>query len=268
MTLPDVLYLESIRYYKQAPTRRLPLGRKFARLKFDYELWGVSRPTHNGDRPGTLGLPQTIKVLEPVGMPITRAWAAYWADLFSLQHFGRIYQGLTKVNREYINNALLGATVGWRAVTNKHGWDDGYAEYWTGQNAGKPPMQQETITFGGAVVELVTGQKIRKGGKDVYEVYTLDGNANPPDASVVNQFTSPWAVVMGNVSRREKILDGAGKWTGKWIEDFVDPWPQLPTGVPIPFMGKGPRNYIAAERVQLLPDGAEVPSPYHKSWIV
>jgi hypothetical protein len=196
-------------------------------------------------------------------MPITESWAIYWADLFSLQHYRKLYEALTRQQRDYINNALLGATVGWRAVTNKHGHDDGYREYWTNQNEGAGPMQQETITFGGAVVELVTGKQIRRGGQDVYEIYTLDGNKEPPSALDVNQFTAPWAVCYGNISRREKILDSKGKWTGKWNERIVIHWPQLPTGVPIPFMGDGPTNYIEAGWFEMLPDNAPVPKPVY-----
>ena len=244
-------------------TRRLPSGRKFGRLKFDFQRYGVSRPTRHGHGPATLGKPQTIKVLYPVGMPMTFKWQMYWADLFSLEHYRRLYRDLSRGERDFINNALLGATEGWRAVTNHHGHNDGYAEYWTRQNEGKPPMQQETITFGGAVVELVTGQKVRKGGKDVYEVYTLDGNQDPPDALKVNQFTDPSRVCYGNISRREKLMDARGKWTGKWREDLVIHWPQLPTGVPICFMGVGPTNFIEAEWVEILPDNALVPKPVH-----
>lgn len=258
----------SIQVGKQAVTqppptvRRLPPGRKFGWIKSDFALYGLSRPSYKGDGPAVLGLPQTVKVLEPVGVPLTRPWQMYWADLFSLQHYQKLYPGLTRAEKAVINNALLGATVGWRAVTNKHGWDNGYAEYWTNQNSGAQPMQQETINFGCNVVELVTGKIERKGGKDVYRVYTLNGEEHPPDATKVNQFLTPWLVPYGNISRREKILDPrTQKWTGRWTENIVIHWPQLPSGVPIPFMGKWDQNFIISDRIKILPDNAPVPDP-------
>lgn len=239
---------------------RLPSGRKFARLKHDFELLGVSRPTRNGSANHVLGLPETIKALYPVSVPLREEWQYYAADLLSLSRFKKLYKELSKDQKEVIKVAFSSTYRGFRAFTNRFGPNNGYADYINGTNTGSEPIKQETINTGGNVVELL-GERIKLAGIYVYKVRILNIANKPPDPRTVE----PWLTVKATNSQREKILNGKGDWTGKWIEDVVHPFPQLQGwDVPVAWVGKGDFNYIAADRIDILPDASFVPSPYHK----
>lgn len=239
---------------------RLPSGRKFARLVHDYELYGVSRATWTEKGNSILGLPETIKVLYSEFVEMKESWQYFWVDLFSLSKFKLLYNELSEIDRNYINSAFKSATAGFRAFTNGRGWDNGYCDFINGVNLDSGPMQQETITCGGNIVEVI-GDKLRLAGSDVYKVRTLNGNKLPPNPLTVE----PWLVFTATISRREKILNSRGRWDGKsWKEDIVTPFPQLDgADVRIPFMGSEDFNYIRAERIRILPENSTIPSPYH-----
>ena len=169
-----------IRPVQAEPDDHLPSGRNFGYLLHDYDLYGLSRPSRNDAARSVNGLPETVKVLQPVFMPITEPWQYYWVDLFSLSLYDKLYKQLTNPERDEIKQAFRSVTKGDRAFTNRHGWDNGYADYINGENPGADPMEQETINCGGNVVELLS-DVIRIGGREVFEVATLDGNRPPPD---------------------------------------------------------------------------------------
>ncbi|MGZ9221236.1 MAG: hypothetical protein ACXW4Q_03945 [Anaerolineales bacterium] len=246
---------------RPAPDNQLPAGRRFGYLLHDYDLYGLSRPSRNRAPVSAQGLPETIKTVNPEFMPLTRQWQNYWVDLFSLSPYNKLYDGLTSAEKSIIKQAFKSVTKGNRAFTNRRGWDDGYADYINGVNTNASPMEQETINCGGNVVELLSGV-IRVGGKDVYQVLTLDGDQPPPDPLDINHGTAPWLIFKATISRRE----GYDKRTGKWArEDIVIPFDQLQNhDVPIPFMGKGSFNYIEAERIRVLPDSSPLPDPYRR----
>lgn len=246
---------------REQPTGPLPAGRKFGYLLHDYELHGVSRPTRNQAARHVSGLPETVKAVQPEFMPLTREWQWYWADLFSLSLFNRLYNALNDTEKAEIRLAFRSVTRGDRAFTNRHGWDNGRADYVNRVNLGSGPMAQETINCGGNVVELLS-DVIRVGGKDVYQVTTLDGNQPPPDPLVVNHKTTPWLVFRATTSRRENFDPDTGRWLR---EDIVIPFDQLRSrDVPIPFMGPGSFNYIEADRIRVLPESSPVPDPYRR----
>lgn len=238
---------------------RLPAGRKFARIHWNFEWSGVSRPTLDGSPNSVNGLPDTAKVLYPAFVDMTREWQWYWVDVFSLSRFGALYKDLSEMNKAYVRNAFKGVTVGWRAFTNRRSWNNGYADYVNGVNVNSDPMGQETINCGGNVVEVLS-DKVRLGGKDVYKVRTLDGTKKPPNPLEVNLAKTPWLVFEATISRREQVLVG-GSWDGKtWNERIEIGFPQLGgSPVPVPFMGKGDFNYLEAHRLEMLPDNALVP---------
>ncbi|HJR80837.1 MAG TPA: hypothetical protein VJ821_12240 [Anaerolineales bacterium] len=243
------------------PDDPLPPGRKFGYLLHDYELYGLSRPSRNKAARSALGLPETVKVVDPAFMPMTRAWQNYWADLFSLSRFDKLYSGLSLTEKDIINLAFKSVTKGNRAFTNRRGWDDGYADYINGVNTNADPMEQETINCGGNVVELLSNL-ISIGGKDAYQVVTMDGDQLPPNPLEVNHKTAPWLVFKAIISRRE----GYDPRTDEWArEDLAIPFDQLQGhDVPIPFMGKGSFNYMEAERIRVLPDRSPAPDPYRR----
>lgn len=244
-----------------APDEPLPAGRRFGYLLHDYDLYGLSRPSRNKAARSAQGLPETIKALDSTFMPLTKAWQIYWVDLFSLSRFDKLYSELNATEKSIINLAFKSVTKGNRAFTNRRGWDDGYADYINRVNVNADPMEQETINCGGNVVELLSGI-IRLGGKDVYQVATLDGDQPPPDPLEINHRTAPWLIFKATISRRE----GYDPRTGKWArEEIVIPFDQLQGyDVPIPFMGKGPFNYIEAERIRVLPDSSPLPDTYRR----
>lgn len=124
---------------------------------------------------------------------------------------------------------------------------------------GADPMDQETITTAGNIVELLS-DKTRKAGRDVYKVRTLDGTKPPPNIAQVNPYTEPWLFVKATISRREDYISKAKGWR---YEDKVIAFPQLDGPDCIAsFIGKGPENYIDANRISILPDSAVVPNPY------
>jgi hypothetical protein len=243
------------------PENQLPAGRKFGYLLHDYDLFGLSRPSRNKATRSAQGLPETIKVVNPAFMPLTRAWQKYWVDLFSLSLYNKLYDGLDATQKNIINLAFKSVTKGNRAFTNRRGWDDGYADYINGVNINASPMEQETINCGGNVVELLS-DIVRVGGKNVYQIVTLDGNQPPPNPLEVNHQTTAWLVFKAIISRREGFDPRTGKWAR---EDLAIPFDQLQShDVPIPFMGEGPFNYIEAERIRVLPDSSSVPDPYRR----
>jgi hypothetical protein len=250
-----------IRPVQMEPDGRLPPGRKFGFLLHDYDLYGFSRPSRNEAGRAALGPPQTAKVLQPVFMPITEPWQHYWADLFSLSLFDKLYNQLAGSDRDAIEQAFRSVTKGDRAFTNKHGWDNGYADYINGENTSADPMEQETINCGGNVVELLS-DVIQVGGRDAYQVATLDGSRPPPDPLVVNHCSTPWLIFKATISRREGFDPRTGHWAR---EDIVIPFAQLQShDVPIPFMGNGAWNYIDAGRIRVLPEASPLPDPYRR----
>lgn len=120
-------------------------GRKFGYLLHDYDPYGLSRPARNDAARSVVGLPETVKALQPVFMPITKRWRYYWVDLFSLRLYNKLFNQLTDPERDAIKQAFRSVTKGDRAFTNRHGWDDGYADYINGENPGADPTAQETI---------------------------------------------------------------------------------------------------------------------------
>ena len=246
---------------REQPADTLPAGRTFGYLLHDFDLYQLSRPSRNEAARHVSGLPETIKAVQPEFMRLTREWQWYWVDLFSLSLFNRLYDRLDAVEKEEIRLAFKGVTRGDRAFTNRRGWDRGYADYVNRVNLRAGPMAQETITCGGNVVELLSGV-MRVGGKDVYQVATLDGNQPPPDPLVVNHKTTPWLIFKATISRRENYNPDTNRWLR---EDIVIPFDQLRTrDVPIPFMGPSNSNYIEAERVRVLPESSPVPNPYRR----
>jgi hypothetical protein len=249
---------EIVNLYPSKP--HLPAGRKFGRIKHSYELYGVSRPTYNNASKSTLGLPETYKVVFPLFMDMTEDWQWYWVDVFSLSKYGMLYKNLSATRQEYIRTAFKSCTAGFRAFTNGTGWNNGYANYVNGINLDADPMKQETINTGGNVVELLS-EIIRIGGKNVYKIRALDGTLPPPNPILVNSTTTPWLVFKATISKRHSYNADTDTWAR---EDIVIPFGQMDgADVPIPFMADKSENYIEAKVIEVLPDNAVVPTPYH-----
>lgn len=115
----------------------------------DYDLYGLSRPSRNDAARSVNDLPETVKVLQPVFMPITEPWQYYWVDLFGLSLYDKLYRQLTNPETDEIKQAFRSVTKGDRAFTDRHGWDDGYADYINGENPGAGPWSRRRLIVAG-----------------------------------------------------------------------------------------------------------------------
>lgn len=215
----------------------------------NYERTGVSRPTQNSAPLSTLGLPDTVKTVQPTWVSLTEKLQRFWYNLL------KSYGPSTWTESQY-KNAWHSLTHGARAFTNKRGWNNGYRDFIWGINETAEPMMFEPIVTGGNVVSLVSPEKVSIGGAMCYQIYTLDPVENPS-----NYELSPWFVYEATISRRE----GYNAETQKWArEDLEICFPQLAgRPVPIPLFSKGGRNYIVASRVRILGESEPIPPIYN-----
>lgn len=214
----------------------------------NYERVGMSRPTQNNSPITITGLPDTCKLLDAAWIPLTEPLQWYW-------------YGLLRANAPaawtdtQVKAAWKSLTHGGRAFTNKHGWNNGYADYVNGVNLGSLPMSYEPIVTGGNVVALSSLDKVTIAGTVCYQVLVLDSETSP-----VAYSDKRWFVQWATISRRE----GYNILTGKWArEDREIQFPQLGgRSVPVPLLTKGGMNFIPVHRVSLLNSDDPIPYPY------
>jgi hypothetical protein len=233
-----------------------PTGRIFARVlrNFEHPGIGVSRPTQNGSALKVGGLPDTVKLLECRWIPLTRAMQEFW--------FAQLVQsaGGTMSPKE-LKSAWAALTCGWRAYTNRHGWDNGYADFINGVNIGKAPMGFEPIITGGNVVEITDSQPIRKYGVLYWKIRTIDVHNFNITAAEVDRNTDPYVITLATNSCRRDFDINRKKWMNERVEE---PFPQLNgKDVPVPLFSDKPYNYIDASRVRILKPGEAIPRPYY-----
>lgn len=214
----------------------------------NYERFGMSRPTQNKSPISILGLPDTCKFLNAAWIPLTESLQWYWFGLM------KKYAPADWTNTQ-LKAAWKSLTHGARAFTNKHGWNDGYADYINNVNVDAPPMAYEPIVTGGNVVALASFDKVTIAGVVCYSVQMLDSDM-PPSTYLDNR----WLVQRATISRRE----GYNLLTGKWRREDREIWfPQLGgNDVPVPLLTKGGKNFIPVHRVSLLTSDDPIPTPY------
>ena len=230
-------------------------GRTFAYVLKNFERpgIGVSRPTYNRSAKNSAGLPDTVKLLECRWIPMTREMQEFW--------FAQLVQSAGgSMTFKELKNAWAGLTVGWRAYTNRHGWDNGYADYINGVNLRKSPMGFEPIVTGGNVVEVIDSKPIKKYGKLYWKIRAIDAKNFNITASEVNRLTDPYIITLATNSCRRDYDPKTKKWKREQVQE---PFPQLRgRDVPVPLFSDKPYNYIEAARVRILKPGEPIPQPY------
>lgn len=198
------------------------------------------------------GLPETEKCILNTWEEMTREWQEFWFAL--LERVCPLGWPLAQTKDAWAN-----LTHGARAFTNKHGWNDGYADYINGVNLDKQGMKQENVTTCGNVV-LQAGEPVMKNGILVLPIVTLDRNLHPP--MVDDVIVRPWFIHTATICRPEHV-DETPRVDAPNGTFSVIQFPQAGgNDVPVPLITKGGRNYIAMRRLRKLADGERIPSPY------
>jgi len=217
-------------------------GRKFCRVKHDYELWGKSRlegipaPDEHPKAPTKVyGLPEVHKLIESERVWLTEPLAWMWYGL--LEQYAP-----PTMTRETLIEAWLSLTSGSRAFTNKSAWDDGYHDFVSGLNPGKQPMRLEPIVTGGAVLEIV-GEPAVKGLKKelCYPIRTINA-LKPLEYETITRENG--LVFPATIITRESLPDGTRRVTQFWQLNGND--------VPVPVICNKDINYIPVRKVFLL----------------
>ena len=217
------------------------------RIRHDFEL----DPPHVRPslRPGH-GLPETVKMYDNRWTVMSEAWQWYMFDLLCLAKFGHWNRdALTQEQFDYLARAFTSLYKGDRFRTNKNGVND-HNNHVTGEMTGEEP-KTEPITTGGNIVDVIGGPYSLPGGGIWMKVRTI-GGARPPRIEEVNQLTHPELVHTATIVRLEE--DGSHR---------VIQFPQLDgVSVPFPNISAEDHNYIRLERLERLPEGSPIPSPY------
>ena len=146
-----------------------------------------------------------------------------------------------------------------QAFTNYMG-SDTRADYINGTNLDKEPMGFEPIITGGNVVWLTDLYLRNIKGISCYKIHSVDTSKALPPITEVNNKLTAWLVFSATTSKR--IVE-----EGTHIilrEDVEEPfWWLDGNNVPVPLFGLESTNYIPADRVRILQNNEEIPSPYH-----
>lgn len=208
-------------------------------------LWGVSRPERNelaGKKNPAYGLPETIKLVFSQFVVLTEEIQVWWFQRLKLS-------APPKMTEKDLKNAWHSLLTSDRFITNFFG-SDKCADYINHTHLDNEPMKYEPIVTGGAYLQLF-GNPFSKYGQLNYKIKAIDARKPLPN---INQFTNPELFFYATNSTRTALSPHVRQ---------VDPFPQLQgRGVPIPIFATNPFNAIVASRIQVLPKGAAVPSPY------
>lgn len=118
------------------------------------------------------GLPETEKCGDNVFEKIVEPWQWFW---FELLQYATPSLSVAEQKKKWSD-----LTSGMKFKTNKHGWDDGYADYINEVNVTKTPMSWENVSTCGNPVVL-TGNKRNIGGRGFTGVWCLDTTEFPPE---------------------------------------------------------------------------------------
>jgi hypothetical protein len=233
------------RRFRKASTVPDEPGVRYARVKHDYEVYGVSRPEYNGAAASVWGLPETIKCGSFV--PLSKAWQFYWYYLL------RKAAPADMADQDVID--LFGVITRRNAFkTNQHACENGYANYVTGCNVGSKPMQTEVIVTGGAYLKILDYPNVHSSqGAPAYMFATLNLKNPPPNPADWDGLWQTPYIYFATTSSRQQLDDGT--------------WSVIPLlggfNIPVPNVSDGDYALIRKERVQILPEGAPPPRPYN-----
>lgn len=233
-------------------------GERWAFCLHDYQLEGVwDHDFKHRSHPKKKAAPETVNTfLKDKFVPLTPDWQRFWYRNLIYCAFGHFDENkLNKKQTEDMHKAWLWLTKGTEMVTNRHG-PETHWEVITGKSKhkGEEYIAHDGLLAGGNIIRI-TGEKIRKGGQDLYPFESMDGSQPPPDINEVNVETRPDLLQRATISHYEELDDGTFR---------VDPFPQLEkynAHTVILNISRG-QNYVPANRIMFL-DGDERPNPYN-----
>ncbi len=224
----------------------------------DYQLEGVWDHDHkHRTHPKKIARPETITTYrKDKFVSLTPEWQWYWYRNLIYCAFGHFDESkLNKEQKRDMHKAWLWLIKGTEMVTNRHG-PETHWEVITGENRNKGHdyIAHDGLLAGGNIIRI-TGEKIRKGGQDLYPFELLDGSQSPPDINEVNVETRPDLLQRATISHFERLDDGTFR---------VDPFPHLEkynAHTVILNISIG-QNYVPVNRIMFL-DRYEIPNPYN-----
>lgn len=208
----------------------------------DEQVWGESRPEHNDAPVWVEGLPETVRLEQSVSLGMTKAMQAFW--------FALLKRSAPNFSEAELLSGWRGLTKSGVAFTDGCSWSNGRADYIQGINLdAKQPMAINTIICGGATVSILDNGALYSIDNTLcYKIAMLNVTTMSLDVNAINHDTRPDLVFYATVSRRDKT---------------VIKFPQLGgDDVPVPLFSLNDYGYIQADRIQLLPVGSVIPSPY------
>jgi hypothetical protein len=235
----------SLTRFRREPSPPDEPGVRYARVKHDYEVYGVSRPEYKDAPQRVWGLPETIKCADFI--PLSKDWQFYWYSLL------RKAAPPDMSEQDVID--LFGTITRRNAFkTNKHACQDGYANYVTGCNVGAKPIQTEVIVTGGAYLKILDYPNIHSSrGVPSYLFATLNIRNPPPDPLDWDATEQTPYIYFATTSGREALTDGTR--------------PVIPLlggcDIPVPNVADGDYALIRTDRIEILPSGAPPPRPYN-----
>ena len=176
---------------------------------------------------------------------MTEAWQWFMFGLLEIQAGG-------SMTHDQLVQAFSSLYAGATAFCNGNGVDT-HANYISGE-IGTPahPLPLPgffPIICGGNVL---TGEEVTIKGIQYLQVEHLSGN--PPDLDDVNRNNYPWLIQLSTIITTKKLADGSYQ---------VIRFPQMRgRDVPVPILAKEDVTYPLS-KLQRLPMGAAVPSPYY-----
>ncbi len=230
--------------FRKAPAVSDEPGVRYARVKHDYELFGVSRPEYNGSPAG--GLPETVKCGD-LFVPLNKGWQYYWYYLLKMS------APPDMLEQDVID--FFGTITRRNAFkTNQHACENGYANYVTGCNVTAKPMRTEVLVTGGAYLKILDYPNIHfSHGVPSYLFATLNVNNPPPDPTEWDGVWQTPFIYFATTSRSNQLQDGT-----RLVIPLLGGF-----DIPIPNVSAADYALIRTDRVEILPDGAPPPRPYN-----
>ena len=142
-----------------------------------------------------------------------------------------------------------------KAFTNKSGWTDGKQSVILNENMGAEQQRLQLTIANGATVKIL-GDKIRRGGEDVYPIEVMDAkNPNTITRTIANSW---WMMFPATVSTVEPAPEGN-----------VDPFPYLgDNDVIVPLLANNTTvGYVEAGWIELLGNITQPVYPYYRTWV-
>jgi hypothetical protein len=151
-------------------------------------------------------------------------------------------------------NEWRGLMWGGRMITD-HAGSDTHADFVNGNNLDQEPMKLKPMVTGGTVLKI-KGER-RVGGTDCYVIEAVNPTGNYRQ---YNPVTHWWLFFYPAISRREQVIRN----DYALIENMSIPfgWYSEQTILPVFAMAGMNENYIQKDRVKIIPNDEQLPSPY------